>query len=63
MLTGTFSYLGTGAFTNSSNSQARFDNANTMLQIDTDGDGTADMNIKLNGKSNTDIASGDFTWS
>jgi Ca2+-binding RTX toxin-like protein len=60
---GSFTYDGTAAFTNTGHSQARFDDSTHTLEIDVDGDGTADMEIKLNGKVSTDITASDFTWS
>ena len=47
VLHGTFSYLGASAFTASGNSEARF--AGGQLFVDTDGNGTTDITVKLTG--------------
>ncbi len=53
LVQGTFSYIGTGAFTADGNTHARFESNGDgagvkLLEIDTDGDATADMQIQLN---------------
>ncbi|MGO1077788.1 calcium-binding protein [Inquilinus sp. CA228] len=47
LLHGTFSYLGAASFTGGGNSQARF--AAGQLFVDTDGNGAADVTVKLTG--------------
>lgn len=59
----TFSYVGTGAFTGGTNSfvEVRFDNATKILSVDTDGDGTSNMDVELHGVASTDLDTNDFT--
>lgn len=47
LLHGEFSYLGSGAFTGGGSTEARF--ANGRVFLDSDGDGMADITIRLNG--------------
>lgn len=62
LLAGTFSYAGAAAFVNNGNSQARFAGANT-LQIDTNGNGVADITITVDGlTAATQLVAADFTW-
>jgi Ca2+-binding RTX toxin-like protein len=63
LLTGTFAYVGAGAFSGGSdNTEARI-SAGTVL-MDFDGDGTADMTIKLTGLTTaTQLSAGDFLFS
>ncbi|HEY9078478.1 MAG TPA: hypothetical protein VIN96_01860, partial [Magnetovibrio sp.] len=64
MLTGIFNWLGAGAFTGSTsgnNTEARFDDGTDLLQIDTNGDATVDMEITLTGVSLADLDANDFT--
>jgi Ca2+-binding RTX toxin-like protein len=62
LLSGAFSYVGAAAFANNGNSQARFGGANT-LQIDTNGNGVADITITLDGfTSASQITGSDFVW-
>jgi Ca2+-binding RTX toxin-like protein len=62
LLAGTFSYVGAAAFVNNGNSQARFSAANT-LQIDTNGNGVADITITVDGlTSATQLVASDFSW-
>jgi Ca2+-binding RTX toxin-like protein len=64
LLTGTFTYLGNaGSFSATGNSQAYFDNASDKLFVDTNGNGTTDMVIKLTGVSYDDMTTSDFIWS
>ena len=57
---GSFSFLGTGAFTDTGNVQARMA-SNGLLEIDADGDGTADMEITMTGVNVGALDAGDFT--
>jgi hypothetical protein len=60
--TSTLNYLGDDAtLTSTSHSQAYFDTTNNELVIDVNGDGTADMKIKLTGLTTFD--SSDINWS
>ena len=65
LLSGTFSFVGasTNSFSGSSNTSARFNDSTKLLQIDTDGDGSADMDLTLSGVSLTDLDASDFTVS
>jgi len=64
LLTGTFAYQATAAFTGGGNSQARFEDTSTnILQIDTNGDGVTDMKLTLTGITSAGIVAGDFVWS
>lgn len=60
--TGTFSFIGASAFSAGSNSEARFDDTTKVLQVDLDGDGTADMEMVLTGVSLADLGAADFKW-
>ncbi|OEJ65643.1 hypothetical protein BEN30_13875 [Magnetovibrio blakemorei] len=65
LLTGTFAWLGSSAtaFTGgNSNTEARFDDGSKLLEIDTDGDGTADMGITLTNVDIGNLDSSDFTF-
>ncbi|MGL6208237.1 MAG: calcium-binding protein, partial [Paracoccaceae bacterium] len=59
---GTFTYLGTGAFTGGSdNSEARV--AGSQVLVDTNGDGVADITITLTGLTNaSQLAVDDFLF-
>ena len=61
---GTFVYRGGAAFTGgSNNTEARFDAASGLLQIDVDGDGALDFALKLTGMdAANDLTSSDFFW-
>ncbi len=63
LLSGTFSWLGasTNAFSGTGNTEARFNDSTDLLEIDTDGNGSADMNITLTGVSLADLDPTDFT--
>ena len=63
LLNGTFSFVGasTNSFSGSGNTSARFNDSTKLLQIDTDGDGSADMDLTLSGVSLTDLDASDFT--
>ena len=60
---GTFSFLGaeTVAFTASGSTQAHFNDATKILEIDSDGDSVADMNIQLDAVVLADLDQNDFT--
>jgi hypothetical protein len=45
----------------SNNSEARFNDTSKLLEIDSDGDGTADMEITLTGVALADLDANDFT--
>ena len=57
---GSFSFLGTSTFTNTGNVQARMA-TNGLLEIDANGDGTADMEITLTGVNVGALDASDFT--
>jgi Peptidase M10 serralysin C terminal. len=58
--TGTFGFLGTGAFTGGTTPQVRYvnDGTNTILQVNTNNDTIADFEIQVNGQ--VAFVSGDF---
>ena len=63
LLTGVFNYIDAGAFTNTGNSEARFSAANT-LEIDTNGNGVADMTLTVTGLTAAGmVVDADFLWS
>ncbi len=49
------------SFLTNKNSSARFNDTSKLLEIDTDGDGTKDMEITLTGVSLSDLDANDFT--
>ena len=61
LLTGTFAYKGSSAFSGGGNTEARFTESTHILEIDTDGDATADMKIRLDGVASSDLDAADFT--
>ncbi|MGK9232471.1 hypothetical protein KXS07_11090 [Inquilinus limosus] len=62
LLHGAFTYLGSSAFTASGNSEARF--ASGQVLVDTDGNGTADITIKLTGfTAASQLHASDFVFS
>lgn len=66
LLTGAFNWLGahSNAFTGAAggnNTEARFNDTTKLLEIDTDGNGAADMNIKLLNVALADLDATDFT--
>lgn len=65
LLVGTFVYRGDQAFTGGSdNSEARFDTLSSKFQIDTDGDGVANMTLTLTGlTAPSQLSATDFIWS
>ncbi len=60
---GTFSYLGdsSNAFTANGNTQARFDANTKILEIDANGDATADMEIEMNNVDTANLDLDNFT--
>ncbi|WP_158292022.1 beta strand repeat-containing protein [Paracraurococcus ruber] len=63
LLTGSFAWLGGGAFTAGGNTQARLATTTQTLQLDLDGDGAADMAVRLGGSTLTGLSASDFIWS
>ncbi|MBY0339177.1 MAG: hypothetical protein K2X11_21365 [Acetobacteraceae bacterium] len=63
MLRGSFAFRGEQAFTGSGRSEARFVEATDMLTVDSDGNGTADLQILLKGVALSSLSAGDFIWS
>lgn len=58
---GVFSFIsGNGAFTNTGNTEARFNDGNDTLQIDSDGDTVVDMEIILNSVTDSNLSDADF---
>jgi hypothetical protein len=62
LLTGTFDYVGNGAFTSGGHTEARFVNASNTLQMDLDGNGTVDMEVKMNLVQWDDLSENDFSF-
>jgi Ca2+-binding RTX toxin-like protein len=64
LLTGTFVYRGSAAFTGGSdNTEARVDAASHQVQVDTDGNGATDITITLNGlTSAAQLTAADFAF-
>ena len=59
---GTFNFIGTALFNgDNTNAEARFTDATDLLEIDSDADGTADMEITLTGVNSGDLDNNDFT--
>ena len=50
-------------FTASGNSEARLNVTSKLLQVDTNGDGTVDMNVTLTGVSAAAVSNSNFLWS
>jgi len=63
LLTGTFSYLGAGAFTAGGNTEAIFNDTTKLLSIDVNGNGATDLEITLTGVATIDLDVTDFTVS
>ncbi len=61
LLHGSFSYLGDGAFTATGNSEARFQMS--LLLVDTNGDGMADIQIGMPGLGPSFLHASDFVFS
>ena len=62
MLQGSFAYLGRGAFTASGRSEAHYLNGTQLLEVDVNGDGSADLHIRLTGTKMARISEADFLW-
>jgi Ca2+-binding RTX toxin-like protein len=61
VLTGTFAYLGSGAFTGSGNTEARASGSHVF--VDFDGNGAADINITVTGLTSAgQLSAADFTF-
>ena len=60
----TLSFIGTAAFANNGTAQLRYGDsgADTLIQIDLDGNGTADMEIVLVGHAGQALAGTDFLF-
>ena len=65
IVTGTFDFLGaeSESFTDSGNTEARFNNATKILEIDADGDAEVDMEIELKDVDIANLDDSDFTVS
>jgi Ca2+-binding RTX toxin-like protein len=61
MLQGSFAWRGGAAFTAGGSSEARL--AGTLLQVDADGNGVAEMAVDLTGGSLAGLSAKDFIWS
>ena len=63
LLTGTFAFLTSDreTFSAGGNTEARFTNSSELLEIDADGNGTADLEMTLLGVNLTDLNAADFT--
>ncbi len=63
LLHGVFDYIGDAAnsFSGNGNTEARFDDNGKLLQIDTDGDTNADMEITLDNVAIADLDQNDFS--
>ena len=62
LLTGSFSYVGSGALAGGGNSSASFNNSTKLLTVDTNGDGTSDMQMTLTGLNGANLTAADFIW-
>ncbi len=60
--TGSATYLGAAAFTAGGNTELRFDNLTAALQVDFDGDGTADFVVTLAGVTAADFGAANFVF-
>ncbi len=59
---GTFTYGDAASFSGSGNSEARFDGAQ-QVQVDRDGDGSADIAFKMSGLTAANqLTATDFDW-
>jgi Ca2+-binding RTX toxin-like protein len=63
LLQGSFAWRGTGAFTAGGNSEARLVAATSVVQVDVDGDGAAEMAVNLSGGALAGLSARDFIWS
>ncbi|WP_426960182.1 beta strand repeat-containing protein [Muricoccus radiodurans] len=62
-LRGSFVFRGDSAFTGAGRSEARFVDSTDQLQVDTNGDGTAEVVVTLTGVSLSMLSATDFLWS
>jgi Ca2+-binding RTX toxin-like protein len=61
---GSLTYLGDDSgWTSSGSAEARFVTSTNLLEIDTDGNGAADLNIKLTNITAGKLSETDITWS
>ena len=60
LLSGIFTYVGGGSLTGGGDSSARYNDSNSHLEIDTDGDGAPDMEIRMDGVTAADLSINDF---
>ena len=65
LLSGSFNFVGNElqAFSGGGNSSARFNDTTDLLEVDTNGDASADMAMTLTGVALTDLSAADFSWS
>lgn len=61
-LQGSFAWRGAAGFTASGNSEVRLASGSTLLLVDANGDGTAEMAIDLSGGSLAGLSARDFVW-
>jgi len=63
LLSGTFAFLGdeTNIFTNTGNTEARFNDVTKILEIDTDGNAVIDMELTLTAVNLVDLDTADFS--
>jgi Ca2+-binding RTX toxin-like protein len=57
-----FAYLGKFAFTASGRAEARYLGTSQVLEVDVNGDGAADIGLRLNGTVMSTLSAADFVW-
>ncbi|WP_376087645.1 M10 family metallopeptidase C-terminal domain-containing protein [Roseomonas sp. CCTCC AB2023176] len=62
LIHGDFAFRGAAEFTGQGSSEARYVEAAHQLLVDTDGNGTADMRVVLDGISLAQLSAADFVW-
>ena len=62
LLQGSFAWRGSGTFTGTGNSEARFNPGGSVVQVDVNGDGTGDMAIQLSGTNLAGLSGANFLW-
>ncbi|MEJ5230704.1 MAG: type I secretion C-terminal target domain-containing protein, partial [Geminicoccaceae bacterium] len=64
LLSGSFTYVGahTNAFAGGGNSSARFNDGTKVLEVDTNGDSIADMEVTLTGVNGSGLSAPNFQW-
>lgn len=62
LLQGSFAWRGTGGFTATGNSEARYTAGSQVVQVDVNGDGVADIGIQLNGVTMSGLSAAVFDW-